>query len=58
MITFIHRDEVYHENSDLKGIAVKIMRQQPDALIGTVLATFNGQWSRFSTTKLAAYDDE
>ncbi len=28
LITFIYRDEVYHENSDLKGIAEIIIGKQ------------------------------
>ncbi len=58
LITFIYRDEVYHENSDLKGIAEIIIGKQRNGPIGTVRLTFNGQWSRFDNYAGPQYDDE
>ena len=58
LIMFIYRDEVYHENSDLKGIAEIIIGKQRNGPIGTVRLTFNGQWSRFDNYAGPQYDDE
>ncbi len=58
LIMFIYRDEVYHENSDMKGIAEIIIGKQRNGPIGTVRLTFNGQWSRFDNYAGPQYDDE
>ncbi|MGK2889818.1 MAG: replicative DNA helicase [Candidatus Malihini olakiniferum] len=58
LIMFIYRDEVYHENSDLKGIAEIVLGKQRNGPIGTVRLTFNGQWSRFDNYAGPQYDDE
>ena len=58
LIMFIYRDEVYHENSDLKGIAEIIIGKQRNGPIGAVRLTFNGQWSRFDNYAGPQYDDE
>lgn len=58
LIMFIYRDEVYHENSDLKGVAEIILGKQRNGPIGSVRLTFNGQWSRFDNYAGPAYDDE
>ena len=58
LIMFIYRDEVYHENSDQKGVAEIILGKQRNGPIGTVRLTFNGQWSRFDNYAGPQYDDE
>lgn len=58
LIMFIYRDEVYHENSELKGIAEIIIGKQRNGPIGTCRLTFQGQFSRFDNYAGPAYDDE
>ncbi|WP_416307733.1 replicative DNA helicase [Neptunicella sp. SCSIO 80796] len=58
LIMFIYRDEVYHENSDQKGIAEIIIGKQRNGPIGTTRLTFQGQFSRFDNYVGPAYDDE
>lgn len=58
LIMFLYRDEVYHENSDMKGIAEVIIGKQRNGPIGTVRLTFNGQYSRFDNYAGPAFEDE
>ncbi len=58
LIMFIYRDEVYHENTELKGISEIILGKQRNGPIGTVRLTFQGQFSRFDNYAGPAYSDE
>ena len=58
LIMFIYRDEVYHENSEYKGIAEIIIGKQRNGPIGTCRLTFQGQFSRFDNYAGPAFDDE
>lgn len=49
VILFVYRDEVYHENSEFKGVAEIIVGKGRDIEIGTVRAAFLGQFNRFET---------
>jgi len=43
----VYRDEVYHENSEYKGVAEIIVGKGRDIETGTVRAAFLGQYNRF-----------
>lgn len=58
LIMFIYRDEVYHENSELKGISEIILGKQRNGPIGTVRLTFQGQFSRFDNYAGPAFVEE
>ncbi|CAG21629.1 replicative DNA helicase [Photobacterium profundum] len=58
LIMFIYRDEVYNEESALKGIAEIIIGKQRNGPIGSVRLTFQGQYSRFDNYAGPAFDDE
>lgn len=47
VILFVYRDEVYHENSEYKGIAEIIIGKGRDIETGTVRAAFRGEINRF-----------
>ncbi len=58
LIMFIYRDEVYHPDSTLKGIAEIIIGKQRNGPIGSVRLTFQGRFSRFDNYAGPAFDDE
>lgn len=58
LIMFIYRDEVYHENSEYKGVAEIIIGKQRNGPIGTSRLTFQGQFSRFDNYAGPAVADE
>ncbi|CAL4043558.1 Replicative DNA helicase [Buchnera aphidicola (Phyllaphis fagi)] len=47
LIMFIYRDEVYNENTELKGITEIIIGKQRNGPSGTIKLTFNGNLCRF-----------
>jgi replicative DNA helicase len=58
LIMFIYRDEVYHENSESKGIAEIIIGKQRNGPIGTSRLTFQGQFSRFDNYAGPEFSDD
>ena len=58
LIMFIYRDEVYNDNSDLKGIAEIIIGKQRNGPIGKVRLTFQGQFSRFDNYTGGDWNEE
>ncbi|MDG6882363.1 Replicative DNA helicase [Phocoenobacter uteri] len=57
LIMFIYRDEVYHDQSELKGIAEIIIGKQRNGPIGKVKLAFNGQFSRFDNLAPSSYNN-
>ncbi|SFQ46384.1 replicative DNA helicase [Geopseudomonas sagittaria] len=53
VIMFVYRDEVYHEDSQYKGVAEVIIGKGRDIETGTVRTAFMGQFSTFAQL---AYD--
>lgn len=47
IVMFVYRDEVYHPNTQDKGIGEILIRKNRDGEIGTVLTAFQGDRSRF-----------
>ena len=47
LIVFIYRDEVYHDNSQAKGMAEIIIAKQRNGPIGKIHLTFMGQFTCF-----------
>lgn len=58
LIVFIYRDEVYHEDSQEKGVAEIIIGKQRNGPIGTCRAAFLGQFTRFENLADDHYEAE
>ena len=57
VILFIYRDEVYHEESEDKGIAEIIIGKQRNGPIGICRLAFFGEYTRFENLARGSYDD-
>ena len=47
VIMFVYRDEVYHPNTEDKGVAEILIRKHRNGPIGEIRLTFQGQFCRF-----------
>lgn len=47
IVLFVYRDEVYHPDTDAKGVAEILIRKNRDGEVGAVRTAFLGQFSRF-----------
>lgn len=56
IIMFVYRDEVYHPDSEQKGVAEIIIGKQRNGPIGTVRLAFLGKFSRFENLAPGSYD--
>ncbi|MFF7707653.1 replicative DNA helicase [Pseudomonas sp. NPDC007930] len=60
VIMFVYRDEVYHPETEHKGVAEIIIGKQRNGPIGTVRLAFIGKYTRFENLAPGSYqfDDE
>lgn len=57
IILFVYRDEVYHPDTEYKGVAEVIIGKGRDIETGTVRTAFLGQYSRFEDLAPGAYQE-
>ena len=58
IIMFVYRDEVYHPETEHKGIAEIIIGKQRNGPIGTVRLAFQGRYTRFDNLAAGSYQFE
>lgn len=58
MVVFVYRDEVYHPDSDRKGIAEIILAISRESEAKTFFAMFQGRYARFAPLEAGAYIPE
>lgn len=58
IVMFVYRDEVYHPNTQEKGVGEVLIRKNRDGEIGTVLTCFQGDKSRFVPLEYRARQEE
>ena len=60
VIMFVYRDEVYHPETEYKGVAEVIIGKQRNGPIGTVRLAFQGKFTRFDNLAPGSYqfDDD
>ncbi len=58
IIMFVYRDEVYHPETEYKGVAEIIIGKQRNGPIGTVRLAFLGKYSRFENLAPGSYQFE
>jgi len=60
IIMFVYRDEVYHPETEYKGVAEIIIGKQRNGPIGTTRLAFLGKYSRFENLAPGSYqfDDD
>lgn len=56
VIMFVYRDEVYHPETEYKGVAEIIIGKQRNGPIGTVRLAFLGKYTRFENLAAGMYD--
>lgn len=58
LIAFLYRDEVYHPDSDQKGVAELIVRKQRGGKTGTVPLAWSGPFTRFDNLAGGRTDED